>query len=207
MRDVILVGYSGHAYLVCEVFRLRGIRVAGYFEREAKEKNPYGLDFLGSETAPEAEGLFKKYDVFVAIGDNKLREIITGKLAQRGATFVNCIHPNTSVATTATLGNGIMIGNGGIVQPLVTMGDGSICSTGTVIDHECIIEPFAHISAQAMLCGNIKIGARTFVGAGTVIINNLEVGKDVTIGAGTVVIRNIPDGSRVVGNPQRFIGT
>ncbi len=205
MRDVVIVGYSGHAFLACEIFRLRGIRVAGYFEQESKALNPYQLDYLGNENAASADALFQQYDVFVAIGENKLREKISQKLAQRGATFINCIHPNTTVASTATLGNGVMIGCGGIVQPLAVMGDGAVCSTASIIEHENTVEPFAHVGPRVMLCGTVHIGARTFVGAGAVVINNLHVGKDVYIGAGTIVLKDLPDGSRVVGNPHRFI--
>lgn len=207
MRDVVIVGYSGHGFLACEIFRLQNIRVAGYFEQEAKTLNPYNLDYLGSENAAGADALFAQYDVFVAIGENSIRERVSTKLAARGARFINCIHPTATVASTATLGNGVMIGCNGIVQPLAIMGDGAVCSTASIIEHENVVEPFAHVGPRVMLCGTVKIGSRTFVGAGAVVINNLTVGKDVYIGAGTVVLKDIPDGSRVVGNPHRFIGT
>ena len=44
-----------------------------------------------------------------------------------------------------------------------------------------------------------------FVGANAVVIQNVRIGNNVTIGAGAVILKDIPDGSTVVGNPQRFI--
>jgi acetyltransferase EpsM len=55
------------------------------------------------------------------------------------------------------------------------------------------------------LAGNVKVGERTFIGSNSVIKQGIHIGKDVIIGAGAVVLNNIPDGTKVVGNPNRFI--
>jgi acetyltransferase EpsM len=56
-----------------------------------------------------------------------------------------------------------------------------------------------------VLCGDVTIGHRTFVGANSVIKQGVNVGADVTIGAGTVVLKDVPDGATLVGNPGRII--
>ena len=71
--------------------------------------------------------------------------------------------------------------------------------------HDCKLDSFVHISPNAAICGGVKIGEGTQVGAGAVIIPNLNIGKWCKIGAGAVVVRNVPDGATVVGNPGRMV--
>ncbi|HPN57619.1 MAG TPA: DapH/DapD/GlmU-related protein, partial [Chitinophagaceae bacterium] len=71
------------------------------------------------------------------------------------------------------------------------------------IDHECIIGDFTHIAPGAVLCGNVKVGRNTFIGANSVIRQGIIIGDNVTIGAGTVVVKDVPDGATVVGNPAK----
>ena len=55
----------------------------------------------------------------------------------------------------------------------------------------------------ALLCGGVRVGANTHVGAGAVIRQGLHIGEDALIAAGAVVVRDVPAGSRVAGVPAR----
>ena len=49
--------------------------------------------------------------------------------------------------------------------------------------------------------GAVKIGAYTFVGAGSAILPGVTVGKGCLVGTGTLVARDVPDYSVIVGWP------
>ncbi len=51
-----------------------------------------------------------------------------------------------------------------------------------------------------------KIGKHVLIGAGTQILGNITVGDRSKIGAGSVVLRSIPSGATAVGAPARIIG-
>jgi acetyltransferase EpsM len=87
----------------------------------------------------------------------------------------------------------------------VFIGDHCIINTGVVVDHDCMINDFVHISPNATLCGNVTIGKGSWVGAGAIIIQGIKVGKNAIIGAGSVIIKDIPDNATVVGNPGKII--
>lgn len=57
------------------------------------------------------------------------------------------------------------------------------------------------------LIGTISVGENSFIGARTLLLPNTSIGKDCIIGAGSVVKGSIPDGSVVVGNPAKVIGS
>ncbi len=202
-KPVAVVGYSGHSYVIIDILLNAGRMVTAYCDSDRKEKNPYHLNYLGKEN--EVINALLSFDYFVGIGHNGIRRKIHTQLAENLGNPINAIHPSAIISASVELKHGIMISANATINPLVTLGHGVICNTSCSIDHECIIEEFAHIAPGAVLCGNVRIGAGTFVGANAVIKQGITVGKNVTIGAGTVIIRDVPDNTIVVGNPQRII--
>jgi sugar O-acyltransferase (sialic acid O-acetyltransferase NeuD family) len=209
MKDnaqVVILGYSGHSFVVCDVFISQNRDILGYCEEKEKKVNPYHLKFLGSENSENVLAIIKVNSYFTAIGNNKIRQKINTTIQNIINFFpINAIHKNASISTTAKLGNGIMIGDGCIINACSFIGDGVICNTQTVIEHECMIGRYSHIAPGAVLCGNVEVGEQTFIGAKSVVREGVKIGNNVTIGAGSVIIKDIPDNLKVVGNPQRFI--
>ncbi|HPG11198.1 MAG TPA: acetyltransferase [Chitinophagaceae bacterium] len=202
-KPVAIIGYSGHAYVIIDILLSAGRLVTAYCDSSEKEKNPYHLQYLGKES--EALDKLKDYDVFACVGHNGIREKIHTQMSELLGNPINAIHPSAVISSSVKLGDGIMIAANATINPLAEIGRGVICNTSSSIDHECIIEDFAHIGPGAVLCGNVKVGKNTFVGANAVIRQGIIIGKNVMIGAGTVVVKDIPDNTTVVGNPQRIL--
>ena len=200
-KPVAIVGYSGHAYVIIDIFLNAGRLVTAYCDQEEKANNPYHLNYLGKES--EVIDKLRKYDFFACVGHNGIREKIHLQLSQYLGDPVNAIHPSAVISASVKMGDGVMIAANATLNPMVEIGRGVICNTSTSIDHECIIGDFTHIAPGAVLCGNVKVGRGTFIGANAVIRQGITIGDNVVIGAGTVVIKNIPDNSTVIGNPAR----
>lgn len=203
---LLIIGYSGHAYVAVDIFHAMGRAVAGYCESEEKTLNPFQLRFHGSELSKEGLEMLRTHSYFIAIGSNTIRKKVYHKLQEKGLhPASNAMHPSAIISNTAQLGQGIMVGSNVSINALATIGDGVICNTGCIIEHECQIGNFAHIAPGAILAGNVTVGAGTFVGANSVVKQGIAIGENVVIGAGSVIIRDIPDGATVVGNPGRII--
>ena len=200
-KPVVIVGYSGHAYVIIDIFLNAGRLVTAYCDQEQRESNPYHLEYLGKES--DVIHQLKKFDFFTGIGNNGIREKIHLNLSQFLGNPINAIHPSAVISSSVRMGDGVMIAANATLNPLVEIGRGVICNTSTSIDHECVIGEFAHIAPGAVLCGNVKVGRKTFVGANSVIRQGVTIGENVIIGAGTVIVKDIPDGATVVGNPAR----
>ena len=202
-KPVAVIGYSGHGFVAVDILLCGGATVAAYCDREQKANNPFSLQYLGTETDTAAMEWLKNNNYFIAVGDNRIREKIYRQLTQTLSAPVNAIHPSAVISPSVKLEDGIMIAAGAVINPLSHIGKGAVCNTSSSIDHECVVDDFAHIGPGAILCGNVKVGARTFVGAGAVVRQGITIGKDVMIGMGCVVVKDVPDGMIVVGNPQK----
>jgi sugar O-acyltransferase (sialic acid O-acetyltransferase NeuD family) len=200
-KPVAIVGYSGHAYVIIDIFLNAGRLVTAYCDQEEKSSNPYHLNYLGKES--EVIEKLRKYDFFACVGHNAIREKIHLQLSKYLGDPVNAIHPSAVISASVKMGDGVMIAANATLNPMVEIGRGVICNTSTSIDHECIIGDFTHIAPGAVLCGNVRVGRGTFIGANSVIRQGITIGENVVIGAGTVVIKDIPDNSTVIGNPAR----
>lgn len=202
-KPVAIIGYSGHAYVIIDIFLNAGRIVTAYCDSEQKLSNPYHLNYLGKEN--EAIELLKKYDFFPCVAHNGIREKIYRQLSEHIGSPINAIHPSAVISGSVIMGDGVMIAANATLNPLVELGRGVICNTSSSIDHECVIGDFTHIAPGAVLCGNVKVGRSTFVGANAVVRQGIRIGDNVTIGAGTVIVKDIPDNTTVIGNPQRIL--
>ena len=205
MKEVVIIGYSGHAYVACDILARMGRTVVGYCDKEEQEDNPLTLKYFGDESDKTVLDQLMDYECFVAIGNNEVRRQIGTYLTENQITLIKAIHPDAIVSSSASIGAGAMIGPGAIVNAFATIDEGAICNSRSVIEHECNVGEYSHIGPGAVLGGNVRIGNNTLIGAGAVVLLNLQVGSNTVIGAGSVVINNIGDNKKAVGNPCRYI--
>jgi sugar O-acyltransferase (sialic acid O-acetyltransferase NeuD family) len=201
-KNIIIVGYSGHAYVVLDILISQQYNIIGYCDSIEKDFNPFNIKYLGKETDPDLLSFFEENSYFVSIGDNYIRAKV---LSQFNKPALNVIH-NKAVCSTSIEWHpqgGILVAANATINPLVKIGKGVICNTSSSIDHECILGDYVHIAPSAVLCGNVTIGEYSFIGANSVIKQGVSIGKNVVVGAGSVVIKNIPDNSVVIGNPAK----
>jgi len=201
-----IIGYGGHAYMVCDIMLSNDQEILGYFEQEEKKKNPFDLKYLGKETDSGALSILLNNNWFVAFDNNHFRKFITEKLLKLNIGHpLTIVHKNSLLSHNISIGDGSMIAPGVIVNTLSSLGFSVICNTHATIGYECQIGDYAHIATGAVLANNVKIGERSFVGANAVIKEGISIGDEVRIGAGSVIIKDVPSGSTVVGSPGRII--
>lgn len=196
-NKVIVQGGGGHARVVLDVLLSQGIVVPALIDAK------YFGDLFGVSRIKEYDPSFEvNASVVVAIGDNAIRKRVAQSTKH---SFINVIHGSAIVSHHVRMGVGNMLLHGTIVQAQTTIGNHVIINTGAQIDHDCVIEDYAHIAPRAVLCGNVSVGEGTLIGAGATVIPGKKIGKWVTIGAGAVVVKDIPDFAVAVGNPARII--
>jgi sugar O-acyltransferase (sialic acid O-acetyltransferase NeuD family) len=204
-KKIILIGYSGHGYVVYETAIENNCTIIGYCDVTKSSSNPYELEYLGFEREEDFFGWKEDVSFALGIGDNLLRQNIANFIGSKGKKIEVIIDKTATISNTASIGEGSFINKNATVNALAKIGKNVILNTGCIIEHECILGDAVHIAPAAILAGNVQIGERSFVGANAVIKQGIIIGKDVIIGAGSVVLKNVADGKKVVGNPSRII--
>ena len=134
-------------------------------------------------------------DAFITVGsirDNHIRAKLAAKVGSLGFNFPTIIDPSATVAKSSLIHQGTFVGKNVVVNVESEIGQHCIINTGAIIEHECRVCDFTHVSVGATLCGQVNVGKHSFVGAGSVIIQGLSVGDNVVV-ANCTVITSIDD--------------
>ncbi|MEZ4900315.1 MAG: acetyltransferase [Spirosomataceae bacterium] len=195
---MLLYGASGHAKVIISCLDASNTSVSAVFDDDLSKKIIKNIPVVGSYQ-PD----FKAEDsLIIAIGYNHIRQKVASMVQHR---FGKAIHPSAILDVGVRVGEGSVIFHGAILQADASIGKHVIVNTAASIDHDCIIHDFVHIAPHATLCGNVRVGVGTLIGAGTIVTPNLSIGRQCMIAAGSVITKNIPDFAVVRGNPGRVI--
>lgn len=203
--NIVIIGYSGHAYVVIDAANALGIQVTHYCDINNADINPFELEYLGFEYDHDFKGWGDNYMFVLGIGDNNIRNKVARKVLSNNKQLLNIIHPAASCSDFSQMGIGNFIARQVSVNAFSKIGDFCILNTACIIDHECKLGNAVHVAPGAVLAGNVTIGDFSFIGANAVIKQGIKIGSNVLIGAGSVVLNDVPDNSKIIGNPGRKI--
>lgn len=201
-KNIYLYGAGGHSNVIREILEESGHAIKGVFDDNPVEAKLQGIKV---EDGVRALGKgFPKLDapLVISVGSNSRRSEIAALL---DVEYGVAIHPTAIISPSATVGPGSVILHGAIVQAGTKIGAHVLINTAANIDHDNVIDDYAHVSPHATLCGHVHVGEGTHIGAAAVVIQCVNIGKWCTVGAGSVVLRDVPDYATVVGNPARVI--
>jgi sugar O-acyltransferase (sialic acid O-acetyltransferase NeuD family) len=203
-QRIVLLGYSGHAYVIADAILKCKLNLYGYVALKHSLTNYYKLEYLGFEHDQDFQGWGKGYGFVLAVGNNLTRRNFFHNFSVRDESIVSVFHPSAVISELVSIAKGVVVLANANINALSKLGDGVIINTGATVEHECTIGDFVHIAPGATLAGNVCVGDNTFIGANAVVKEGVKIGKNVVIGAGTVVLRDIEDGMKVLGNPGRI---
>jgi sugar O-acyltransferase (sialic acid O-acetyltransferase NeuD family) len=202
-KEVVIIGYSGHGFVVADSAINRGLNLKHYAEISQSRYNPFNLNYLGFEGDEIFTGWDRDFEFTLGIGDNKLRKKIGDLVISKNQKLINVIDNTANISNTVNIGNGVFISKSVCVNVLSEIGDYVILNTGCIVEHECKIGKASHIAPGAVLAGNVSVGDNTFIGANSVVRQGIKIGNNVIIGAGSVIVKDIGDNLKIVGNPGR----
>lgn len=189
-----LYGASGHAKVIIDILRANNESIEALFDDNEEIHNLLDYPVLRSA---EVRG-----PLIISIGNNNIRKKVAEQLH---VGFGKAFHPSAIISGEVLIDEGTVVMQGTIIQSGVNVGKHCIINTGASVDHECVIDDYVHISPHCTLCGNVRVGEGTWIGAGTTVIPGVKIGKWSVIGAGSVVTKDIPDGVLAVGNRCKII--
>ncbi len=205
MEKVIIYGGGGHAKVIIDIVHQSGeYEIVGVFDDDVsrKAKALLGVEVLGafpqfSEVYDGTTGLI------IGIGDNTARHRVWEKLQSLPIRYVRAVHPSAVIGHEVELGEGAVVMAGAVINCCSKLGAHSIANTRSSIGHDCHVGDFVHIAPGVVLCGGVRVGRTSLVGAGAVVLPGVTIGRNVVVGGGAVATRDVPDGACVVGVPAK----
>lgn len=198
--EVYIIGAGGNCKIVIDICRANKYHIKGIFD-DYKTDSPYkNIPIIGT-TQLLAE--MSHINVINSIGDIANKCKINSNLPK--LNWINCIHPDTYIADSVSLGIGNIICYGSVINSDTVIGNHNLINTKAIIEHDCVIGNYNHFAPNSTICGGVVINDNNLIGTGASIIPNITVGSSNIIGAMAAIINNQSDRQTVVGVPGKVI--
>jgi sugar O-acyltransferase (sialic acid O-acetyltransferase NeuD family) len=119
--------------------------------------------------------------------------------------LVPLVDPSAFVSRTAQVGPGCVLYPYSFVGLNASLGERVFCLSGSIINHDCVIEDRVVMASHVTLAGSVYVEADCYLGQGCQVRQHLRIGRGSVIGMGAVIVRDVPAGSVMVGNPGRLL--
>lgn len=202
-KKVVIIGAGGHAKVIADIIEKSGDEIVGFLDDNKEIGTTIIKEYkvIGDLNNRFAMAVTKEnLEFIIAIGDNRKREEISHS---PNLKFYTAIHPSAQIGLDVEIQEGTVVMANSCINSSAKIGKHCIINTGSIIEHDNIIEDCVHISPNAALGGTVKIGENTHVGIGSIVKNNITICQNCIIGAGAVVVKDILEEGTYVGVPAR----
>ena len=183
-----LADYAGYVFENDSDFEV----VGSCIEKNYLEKNPDDSTETKVFEDIQDKLLQENTFLFIAVGNNLIRERIYQVSNQKGFKMATYISSKASTWENLEIGDNCFIGEGSVIQPFVKIGVNSILF-GARIGHHCQIRDHVLLSGPT-IGGNVRIGNFSFLGLNAVVLQNLEIGPKNIIGMGVAIKASTGEG-------------
>lgn len=161
-------------------------------DRELKKSiNQFnGLPIVEFETV-EKNYAPLEYEMFIAVGDNEIREQKFHQATEKGFNLLSYISSKATTWDNLKYGKNVFISENTGIQPFVTIGDNSILIGANVGHHSEIGNN--NLLSCCYLAGNVRIANNCFIGLNAAIKQNISIGANNIIGMGCIITKNTFD--------------
>ena len=191
-KKLAIIGAGGHGKVAGEIALLNQYNTIDFFDDKKSEIKNFPFEIIGNLEL--LKNNLKNYDdIFVAIGDNKIRFDKISWVKNEKKNIVNLIHPKSTISQFSSIELGSCVMANAVINAGTYIKEGVIINTSSSIDHDCLIEDYAHISPNCSLSGNVNVGKFSHLGAGTSVHPGINVGQNVKTGVGSKIYKDILD--------------
>jgi sugar O-acyltransferase (sialic acid O-acetyltransferase NeuD family) len=210
MKKIVLFGGGNQVHYTLDIIEKQGLyKVIGIIDSVHDiGSERFGYKVIGRQE--DIKSLIEEYEIeggIITIGDNWIRYYVSQQIKSliRDFEFVNAIHPSVVIGNNVQIGTGVVAMAGVIINPMAKIGNHTFFATGSQIEHDCIIEDFASVSAGSILGGYVQIKKYSAITLNVTILDRLIIGENCVVGSGSLVLKDIPDNIFAYGNTCKNI--
>ncbi|WP_210438953.1 acetyltransferase [Nocardioides xinjiangensis] len=212
-KDLVIVGAGGfgretadiveaiNAAAAQPVWRLLGLVDDALSADNEERLVRRGLRHLGS--ADELISGDQRPHYVVGIGSPAARRRVAGRLDAAGFPAATLVHPQATLGSEVTIGDGSVVCAGVRVTTNVQLGRHVHLNPNATIGHDTTLEDFVSMNPASSVSGDCVIETGSLVGVGAVVLNRLRLGAGAVVGGSACVVKNVASGTVVKGVPAK----
>lgn len=120
-----------------------------------------------------------------AVGNNLIRERWQTEIIKAKIPLVTIVHPKAYLSPSAKVGSGSVIMAQAMIGVDVTIGEGVIVNANSSVDHDSIVDDFAHLGVGVHIAGGVCVGSRVLLQAGCCAGFGVEIPDGESLPPGT----------------------
>ncbi len=212
MKKIVIFGSGSQAKVIFqEIVKEKKFQLLGFIDEEKKignivttyKKKNYRI--IGSISS-----VIKKKNRFsgiIGIGLNSLRKKVHNKIRKidKNFKFEKLISKDAIVNYNVSIGEGSVIISGSVININTVIGKHCIVNTSSSIDHDNVLDDFSSIGPGVITGGYVKIKSKSHIGIGSVIKNHIVIEESVVVGSNSFVNKNCKKNQIYFGSPARKI--
>jgi len=206
MEKIILIGGGGHCISILDTLMTsKEYEIEGIVDiKDNIGKTVLDVPIISDDSGLEelySKGIKKAFISLGNIGSPKKRIEIYNNLKRLGYELPVIVDETSNISKYAIISEGVFVGKNVIINAGAKIGKGSIINTGVIVEHECIIGDFVHLSPGVVLSGKTIIEENVHIGTNSTVINGIRIKSNTLVGAGSVVVKDLDSNIKAFGNP------
>ncbi|NVO84682.1 acetyltransferase [Hymenobacter terrestris] len=180
--------------------------LAGFYDDQLPATDLiHGLRYLG--TATDLNATPEPLAVAVAVGSSATRAAVVARLTSPQLHFPSLIHPGVSAESFQHLqiGAGCIITQGCILTTDIRLGRHVLLNLGCTVGHDAVLDDFCSLMPHANVGGGAHLETGVYLGTNATVLQQVRIGARTVLGAGAVAIRNLSADCTAVGVPARVV--
>lgn len=139
-------------------------------------------------TIDEISSYYPEYqDIFIAVGNNKLRKKLSLHAKEIGYHLTSLISPDCYISRFVDIGDGIVVFPHAVIEANAAIGEGCIIASNATINHDAVIEDYCLIYYNTVIRPNTSIGSLSRIGSNCTITSGTKMKSNSDIKDGSVI--------------------
>lgn len=139
----------------------------------------------------------------IGIGSPQVRRMLAGQLDAAGFHAATLVHPNASIGSHCTLGEGTVVLAGARLTTNICVGRHVHLNPNATVGHDTVLEDFVSMNPASSVSGDCVVQCGSLIGVAAVVLNGITVGAGALVGASACVVRDVSPAAVVKGVPAK----